>query len=50
MPTTYHFAFSRLRDEEIARDLVQDTFLAALQQVSRFEGKSSEKIWLTRAR
>jgi len=43
----YRFAFSRLRDEEIARDLVQDTFLAALQQVSRFEGKSSEKTWLT---
>ena len=43
----YRFAFSRLHDEEIARDLVQDTFLAALQQVSRFEGKSSEKTWLT---
>ena len=43
----YRFAFSRLRDEELARDLVQDTFLAALQQVSRFEGKSSERTWLT---
>ncbi|SEB20964.1 sigma-70 family RNA polymerase sigma factor [Pedobacter hartonius] len=43
----YRFAFSRLRNEEIARDLIQDTFLAALQQVSRFEGKSSEKTWLT---
>ena len=43
----YRFAFSRLREEEIARDLVQDTFLAALQQVSKFEGKSSERTWLT---
>lgn len=43
----YRFAFSRLRDEEVSRDLVQDTFLAALQQVSKFEGKSSERTWLT---
>jgi len=42
----YRFAIARLRDEEVARDLVQDTFLAALQQLSRFEGKSSEKTWL----
>lgn len=31
----------------MARDLVQDTFLAALQQLARFEGNSSEKTWLT---
>lgn len=42
----YRFAMSRLRDEEVARDLVQDTFLAALQQSDRFEGNSSEKTWL----
>jgi len=43
----YHFALTRLRDEEVARDLVQDTFLAALQQLGKFEGKSDEKTWLT---
>ncbi|UKT66036.1 sigma-70 family RNA polymerase sigma factor [Pedobacter mucosus] len=42
----YRFAVSRLRDEEIAKDLVQDTFLAALQQLARFNGNSSEKTWL----
>lgn len=42
----YRFAIARLRDQEVARDLVQDTFLAALQQLSRFEGNSSEKTWL----
>ncbi|RZK44078.1 MAG: sigma-70 family RNA polymerase sigma factor [Hymenobacter sp.] len=43
----YRFAISRLLDEELARDLVQDTFLAALQQLSKFEGKSDERTWLT---
>jgi len=43
----YRFAVSKLRDEEIARDIVQDTFLAALQQLKVFRGESSEKTWLT---
>lgn len=43
----YRFCMSRLRDEEVARDLVQDTFLAALQQLDRFKGNSSEKTWLS---
>jgi len=43
----YRFAMMRLRDEEVARDLVQDTFLAALQQLAKFEGRSNEKTWLT---
>jgi RNA polymerase sigma-70 factor (TIGR02943 family) len=43
----YRFAMSRLRDEEVARDLVQDTFLAALQKLDSFEGGSQEKTWLT---
>ena len=43
----YSYTLSRLNDEEQAKDLVQETFLAALQKVDRFEGKSSERTWLT---
>ncbi|MEO5943613.1 MAG: sigma-70 family RNA polymerase sigma factor [Ferruginibacter sp.] len=43
----YSYAMYRIKDEETARDLVQETFLAALQKVDTFEGKSSEKTWLT---
>ena len=43
----YAYAIARINDEEQARDLVQDTFLAALQKVAVFEGRSSERTWLT---
>ena len=43
----YGFAMSRLRDEDVAKDMVQDTFLAGLQRLDRFEGNSEEKTWLT---
>lgn len=43
----YAYTLSRLNDEEQARDLVQETFLAALERVDRFEGKSTERTWLT---
>ena len=43
----YNFAIARLDDEETARDLVQETFLAALERLSQFEGKSNERTWLT---
>ncbi|WP_293310274.1 sigma-70 family RNA polymerase sigma factor [Pedobacter sp. UBA5917] len=43
----YTYAVSRLNDEEIAKDLVQETFLAALERIDKFEGNSSEKTWLT---
>jgi RNA polymerase sigma-70 factor (TIGR02943 family) len=43
----YAYAIARINDEEQAKDLVQETFLAALQKVDKFEGKSSERTWLT---
>lgn len=43
----YAFAYSRVRDEAAAEDLVQDALLAALQARGSFSGKSSERTWLT---
>ncbi len=43
----YTYAYRRLNDEEVARDLVQETFLAALEKVSTFKGDSTERTWLT---
>ena len=43
----YAYARVRINDEEQSRDLVQDTFLAALEKVKTFEGRSSERTWLT---
>lgn len=42
----YRFALSRLRDAKAAEDVLQETFLAALQGLDRFEGRSSERTWL----
>jgi len=43
----YAFAITRINDEEQAKDLVQETFLAALERMGNFEGKASERTWLT---
>ena len=43
----FRFALSRLRDPKTAEDLLQETFLAALQSLDRFEGRSTERSWLT---
>jgi RNA polymerase sigma-70 factor (ECF subfamily) len=43
----YRFALSRLRDPKTAEDLLQEAFLAALQSLDRFEGRSTERSWLT---
>lgn len=43
----YRFALVRLRDDDLAREAVQETFLAALENGASFAGKSSLKTWLT---
>jgi len=42
----FHFALARVSRREVAEDLVQETFLAAVKSQTRFKGQSSEKTWL----
>lgn len=42
----YSWAFYKVSDPELAKDLVQDTFLAAAEKISSFKGESSPKTWL----
>lgn len=42
----FNFAIGQLRDTNLAEDLVQETFLAALKSQNSFSGRSSERTWL----
>jgi RNA polymerase sigma-70 factor (ECF subfamily) len=42
----YSWAYYKVSDDELAKDLVQDTFLAAVEKVNEFKGESSPKTWL----
>jgi RNA polymerase sigma-70 factor (ECF subfamily) len=42
----FHFAMARVKDRLMAEDLVQETFLAAVQAKAHYKGKSTEKTWL----
>ena len=42
----YRCALLRVRDSALAEEVVQETFLAALQARDRFAGRSSETSWL----
>lgn len=42
----YNFALTRVNDHELAKDLVQDTFVSALKGIDKFQGKSTVKTWL----
>ena len=42
----YRYAMSRLRDGEAAEEVVQETFVAALQHVDQYTGRGSERGWL----
>src|SRR5260370_21346093 len=42
----YRYALLHVRRREIAEDLVQETFFAAIRTSGSFRGKSSERSWL----
>ena len=42
----YQWAVYRVSDEKLAEDLVQDTFLAAIEGLEKFKGTSAIKTWL----
>jgi RNA polymerase sigma-70 factor (ECF subfamily) len=42
----YRYAVARVGRREIAEDLVQETFVAALHAAGQFRGESSERTWL----
>jgi RNA polymerase sigma-70 factor (ECF subfamily) len=42
----FHFALSRVRDASVAEDLVQETLLAGLRGMDRYQGRSTERTWL----
>jgi RNA polymerase sigma-70 factor (TIGR02943 family) len=44
--TLYSWAYYKTSSKETSEDLVQDTFMAAHQNYSRFESKSNPKTWL----
>ncbi len=42
----YSWALYKVSDPELAKDLVQDTFLAAAEKMESFRGESTPKTWL----
>jgi len=43
----FSIAFIKLSNREVAEDIVQETFIAALKAKNTFKSNSSEKTWLT---
>ena len=42
----FSYAMKRVNNEEVAQDLVQETFLGGLKSRHNFDGNSTEKTWL----
>lgn len=43
----YRFALARIKNQAVAEDLVQETFLAALHGRKSFKGHSAVETWLS---
>lgn len=42
----FNYAIGRISDAEIAKDLVQETFLAGLKSAKNYKGDAAERTWL----
>lgn len=42
----YNYAISRVNNEEMAKDLVQEAFFAGLKSAKNFKGQATERTWL----
>lgn len=42
----YYFLFSRCRDEALAEDLMQETFVKAMESIGRYDGSCKVTTWL----
>jgi len=42
----FNYTTTRIGDSEVAKDLVQETFIAGLQAAPKFKGKAAERTWL----
>lgn len=42
----FNWAYYKVSDSDLAKDLVQDTFLAAAEKIDSFKAESSPKTWL----
>src|SRR5690554_4450956 len=42
----YYFLYSMCRDENLAEDLTQETFLKAIESIHRFDGSCKISTWL----
>jgi len=42
----FNYTISRLNDHDLAKDIVQDTFLSALKSMKNFKGEATERTWL----
>lgn len=43
----FYFALSKVSDRDVAKDIVSETFLAGLKSKDNFEGRATEKTWLS---
>ncbi|TVZ53155.1 sigma-70 family RNA polymerase sigma factor [Dokdonia sp. Hel_I_53] len=43
----FNYTFARINDREMAKDLISETFLAALKSMKNFKGEATERTWLT---